>query len=276
MRLLVGSGYLIKLVVTQPDRPAGRHYRLSPPPIKVAATELALEIFQPERIRDPDAVKRITDVRPDFLVVAAYGQIIPASLLTLPRVGPLNVHASLLPRHRGPAPIPWTILEGDSETGVTIIRMDSGVDTGPILAQARVPMAADERTTFLEEKLANLGAELLVRTLDPLATGIVVSRPQPPSGVTYARRLTREDGRLNPAEMTAEEIDRRVRALNPEPGCWIRLGNADVKVLQGQIAARPWERGLPVETRLGTYLIYAVQPQGGKPMLVDAYLRGAR
>src|SRR5205823_13340603 len=165
-------------------------------------------VFQPERIRDETAQDRIRAVGADIAVVVAYGQILPASLLEAPRLGTLNVHASLLPRHRGPAPIEWTILSGDPETGVTIMQMDAGVDTGPILAQERVPIAPDETAPRLEGRLAKVGGRLLVQTLEDLVEGRAQPLPQPAAGATHAPRVRSEDGKLDPASMSAEEIDR--------------------------------------------------------------------
>ena len=264
--------------MTQPDRPAGRGLRLRSSPVKEAAVGLALDLFQPWRVRDQDAVERIQAARPAALVVAAYGQILPIDLLALAPLGAINVHASLLPRHRGPAPIPWTILLGDSRAGVSIMKMDAGVDTGPLLKQESVALQGDETAPWLESRLAALGADLLLSTLDELAHGSTrpEPQPQPATGATYARRLSAADGDLD-QDLAAAEIDRRVRALSGEPGCWITLGKARVKVLEGSLSSAP--QGAPgqaLHTRDGTYLIRTVQPAGGRPMPVEDYLRGRR
>jgi methionyl-tRNA formyltransferase len=243
-------------------------------PIKRQAMEAGLPIFQPERIREPEAVRRITELSPDVFVVVAYGQIVPQALLAGPRLGAINLHASLLPRHRGPAPIAWAILSGDRETGVTVMRMDAGVDTGPMLAQERVPIGWDETAPMLEEKLSQVGARLLVRTLEQLERGQVTPVPQPQEGVTHARRLQSEDGKLSP-EMPATEIDRRVRALTPAPGCWITLRGREVKVLRGHLDGDQ-AQGIPLTTKDGTYVIDEVQPAGGRPMSAAAWERGLR
>ena len=275
LRALHAAGHQIQLVVTQPDKP-GHRMKVMSPPVKVAARELGLEVFQPERIRAPETVERLRRLAPDVLVVVAYGQILTPEVIGIPRHGAVNVHASLLPRHRGPAPIPWTILLGDDRAGVTIMQMDAGVDTGPILNQRSTALAGDETTPRLEASLAELGANLLVVTLAGLPQGEIVARRQPSEGATYARRLTGDDGDLDRA-MSAAEMDRRVRSINPEPGCWITLGNGRVKVLEGYVATgRIGEPGHPIQTSSGIYLLHAVQPPGGKPMLVDAYLRGRR
>jgi len=278
LRRLHESGHELALVVTQPDRPAGRGLRLRSSPVKEAALGLALDLFQPSRVRDQDAMERIQAARPAALVVAAYGQILPIDLLTLAPLGAINVHASLLPRHRGPAPIPWTILLGDSRAGVSIMKMDAGVDTGPLLKQESVALQGDETAPWLESRLAALGADLLLSTLDELAHGSTrpEPQPQPATGATYARRLSAADGDLD-QDLAAAEIDRRVRALSGEPGCWITLGKARVKVLEGSLSSAP--QGAPgqaLHTRDGTYLIRTVQPPGGRPMPVEDYLRGRR
>jgi len=269
------AGHEVALVVTQPDRPGGRGLRLLRSGTKLLAQELGLEVFQPERIKDEAAQARIRQVAADVMVVVAYGQILPASLITAPRLGTLNVHASLLPRHRGPAPIEWSILSGDPETGVTIMQMDAGVDTGPILAQARVPIAPDATTGPLESQLADLGGRLMVQTLEELERGRISPVPQPAEGATHAPRLTSQDGKLNPATMSAQEIDRRVRALSERPGCWISLQGAEVKVLRGHLGGDAGE-GIRVSTIDGSYVVDEVQPPGGRRMTAAAWARGRR
>jgi len=262
-------------VVTQPDRVAGRGLQLQQSGIKQLAHDLGLETFQPERIRDEAAQNRIRELGADVMVVVAYGQILPASLLTAPRLGTLNVHASLLPRHRGPAPIEWSILSGDTETGITIMQMDAGVDTGPILAQVQVPLAPDATAGPLERQLASLGAQLMVETLDGLQRGAIIPVPQPAQGATRAPRLKSEDGKLNPATMSAQEIDRRVRALSKRLGCWITLHGVEVKVIRGHVDGATGD-GIPVSTADGTYVVDEVQPPGGRRMTAAAWARGRR
>ena len=269
------AGHEIALVVTQPDRVAGRGLKVMPSGTKRLALELGLEVFQPERIKDEAAQARIRQAAADVMVVAAYGQILPASLLEAPRLGTLNVHASLLPRHRGPAPIEWSILSGDRETGVTIMQMDAGVDTGPILAQARVPLAPDATAGPLERELANLGAGLMVQTLDGLAQGRITPLPQPAEGATHAPRLRSEDGKLDPGTMSAREIDRRVRALSERLGCWITLNGTQVKVIRGHLDGVVRD-GIEVLTTDGRYVVDEVQPAGGRRMSAAAWARGRR
>ncbi len=218
-------------MITQPDRP-GHRLRLTPSPVKVAAVELGLEVFQPERIREASAVQRLTAVAPDLMVVVAYGQIIPPSVLAIPRLGVLNVHASLLPRWRGAAPVARAILAGDSETGVTIMEMDEQLDHGPVLASRAVRIHPADDTPALTQRLAESGAELLVETIARI--GDVHAIEQDHAAATLAPRLTRQDGELE-WEMGAEEIDRRVRALQPWPGATLPTKRGRVKVLTGHI-----------------------------------------
>jgi methionyl-tRNA formyltransferase len=231
LRALHEQGHDVALVVTQPDRP-GHRMKLNPPPVKVAAQELGLPVYQPERIRDPEAVERLRALNPDLLVVVAYGQIIPRSVLDIPRLGAVNVHASLLPRHRGAAPVAHAILAGDHETGVTIMRMDEQLDHGPILAVQAIPIDAREDAAKLTARLADMGAKLLVEALANFDQLRVVGQEH--TRATPAPRLKKEDGELE-WEMGAEEIDRRVRALQPWPGATLPTARGRVKVLSGHI-----------------------------------------
>jgi methionyl-tRNA formyltransferase len=232
LRAIKDAGYSIQLVITQPDRPAGRGMKLTAPPVKEAAEELGLEIYQPARIRDAEAVERLRRLRPDLLVVVAYGQIIPAAVLSIPRLGAVNVHASLLPRHRGAAPVASAIISGDAETGVTIMRMDEQLDHGPILAVQATPIAAREDAVALTARLAQMGADLLVDTLNRLQE--IDGVEQQHAQATLAPRLRREDGELE-WSMGATEIDRRVRALRPWPGVTLPTKKGRVKVLSGHV-----------------------------------------
>jgi methionyl-tRNA formyltransferase len=209
-------------------------------------------------------------------VLAAYGQILPRDVLGIPRLGAINLHASLLPRHRGAAPVAWAILDGDEVTGVSIMRMEEGLDTGPVYAQRRVPVSTDDTVASLEERLAAVGASLMVETLPKIEAGLR-PEPQAESGATYARRLTAEDGRLDLSTLSAAEVDRRVRALTPDPGVWIDVAGRSVKLLRGHVqvaGARP--AGMEVTTTNGRYVVEVVQPPGKAPMPVDAFLRGVR
>jgi methionyl-tRNA formyltransferase len=278
LQALHQAGHEVALVVTQPDRPAGRGLQLKGSPVRTAALQLGLEVFQPERIKHAASTERIKAVAPDLQVVVAYGQILPLSLLNLPRLGSINLHASLLPRYRGPAPVAAAILNGDLETGVTVMQMDVGVDTGPILAQRRVAVAPDETAGSLEERLAEIGAELMVETLERFTRGQVPPTPQPEDGASRAPMLSSADGKLT-LEMPAVEIDRRVRALSQNPGCWIALPAGEVKILRGHLGDgrdAADRDGLRIETSKGIYVIDEVQPPGGRPMKAAAWARGRR
>jgi methionyl-tRNA formyltransferase len=231
LRVLHSAGHDIVLVITQPDRP-GHRMKLTPPPVKTAGLALGLDVYQPERIRDPEVVERLRSLRPDLLVVVAYGQIIPPSILAIPPKGVVNVHASLLPRHRGASPVAHSILAGDQKTGVTIMHMDEQLDHGPTLAARDTVINPGEDAQALSERLARLGAELLVETLARIDD--IEPVEQDHARATVAPRLHREDGELD-WSMGAEEIDRRVRALQPWPGVTLPSKRGRVKVLSGHV-----------------------------------------
>jgi methionyl-tRNA formyltransferase len=231
LRALHDAGHEIVLVITQPDRPGNRK-KITPSPVKVAALELGLTAMQPEKIRDPAVVARLRELKPDVMVVVAYGQIIPADVLSIPGRGVVNVHASLLPRHRGAAPIAHAILAGDRETGVTIMRMDEQLDHGPILSMRRTEIGLREDALSLTARLSRLGADLLVDTLARLDA--IEPSDQDHELATVAPRLRREDGELE-WEMDADEMDRRVRALQPWPGATLPTARGRVKVLSGHV-----------------------------------------
>lgn len=232
LRALHGAGHEIRLVITQPDRP-GHRMRVTPPPVKVAALELGLDLFQPERIREAEVVEKLRRLEPDLLVVVAYGQIIGASVLAIPRLGAVNVHASLLPRHRGAAPVAHAILAGDRETGVTIMRMDEKLDHGPILSTRGTTIGPREDAVELTARLAEMGAELLVKTIAGIET--ITPREQDHERATLAPRLTRKDGELE-WSLAPEDIDRRVRAFQPWPGVTLPdEAGQRVKVLSGRV-----------------------------------------
>jgi methionyl-tRNA formyltransferase len=271
LRALHRAGHDVALVVTQPDRP-GHRQRLTPPAVKLAAGELGLEVFQPERIRAPEAVAGVAASAPELIVVVAYGQIIPRSVLEIPPRGVLNVHASLLPRHRGAAPIARAVLSGDPVTGVTIMRMDEQLDHGPVLAMRETPIGERESGAELAERLAEMGAELLVETVARLDE--VEAVEQDHDAATLAPKLAREDGELD-WSLDAEEIDRRVRGLQPWPGVTLPLAGGRVKVLRGRPLAgageagqvlRSGRDGVEVAAGRGSYLLEEVQPPGRRPM----------
>jgi methionyl-tRNA formyltransferase len=282
----VADEHDVVAVITQPDRPGARG-RPAPRPVADAALLMQLPVLRPERIRSPESVEEILALRPDALVVAAYGQIIPAALLDGPPRGGVNVHGSLLPRWRGAAPVAAAILAGDPRTGVSIMRMDAGLDTGPVYATREIPIAATDTTPLLAARLAEHGAGLLTEVLDALAAGTAVATPQDDAQATHAPRLRRDDGVIEWSAASAVEVDRRVRALQPWPGVTAPLGGQRVRLLAGS----PGEAvdGIPepgavvtvgeeadVVTADGVYRVAYVQPPGGRPMSAAAYLRGRR
>lgn len=220
------SRWEIPLVVAQPDKPVGRGLQLQAPPVKREAQERGIAVAQPVRARDPEFLSSLASLAPDVVVVAAYGQILPPALLAIPRSGCLNVHTSILPRWRGAAPIVWAILEGDSETGVTIMKMDAGLDTGAVVAEERTAILPQDTGQSLHDRLAGMGAGLIGRILPDWLSGRIVPVPQPTDGVTYARKLTKEDGRLDWTR-PVENLDRQVRALNPWPGAFTTMPRGD-------------------------------------------------
>ena len=272
-------------VVTAPARPAGRRHAQTPTPIETAARGLSVPIIlTPARLRASEAIAAILDLQPGLLVLADYGQIVPAALLDLEH-GALNLHPSLLPRWRGASPIPATILAGDAETGVTLMRMDIGLDTGPILAQERVTLAGTETAPELESRLAILAAELLDRRLGAWLDGRLEARPQPDDGATLTRPLRREDGRLDPAR-NAVELERRVRAYQPWPGTFLEVDGGRLVVNRataapGEPVDRPGQLvphdGRPaLATADGRLVLELVTPAGRRTMPGDAWLRGRR
>lgn len=220
--LVRNSTFSVVGVVTQPDRPQGRQLKSKPSPVKELATRAGLPVWQPEKCRDLAFIGTVQSAKPDVIVVAAYGQILPPALLAIPTYGCVNVHASLLPRHRGAAPIQWALLEGDQKTGVTIMLMDIGLDTGPILAQRETPILESDDAVTLHDRLAEMGASLLVETLPEYVVGRIMPSPQPAEGVTHARKITKEDGRIQ-WQQPAMAVWRRIRALVPWPGTYTYL-----------------------------------------------------
>ncbi len=231
LNALHGAGHEIVLVVTQPDRP-GHRMKVTPSPVKAAAEQLGLAVTQPDKIRDPAVIARLRELKPDLMVVVAYGQIIPRDVLAIPANGVVNVHASLLPRHRGAAPIARAILAGDDETGVTIMKMDEQLDHGPVLAARSTAIGPREDAAALTSRLADLGAELLVETLERF--GDIDAVEQDHARATLAPRLRKEEGELE-LTMDAREIDRHVRALQPWPGATLPTARGRVKILSGHV-----------------------------------------
>jgi methionyl-tRNA formyltransferase len=276
--------YPIAGVVTQPDRPAGRKRLLTPPPVKRLAVELGLPVIQPERLKDPSAMLTLADWQPEIIVVAAYGQILRKVVLDLPKFGCINVHASLLPRWRGAAPIQAAILAGDEQTGVTIMRIDSGVDTGPVLSQSALPIESGDTAGSLSERLAEVGATQLIETLHAYLRGDLQPIPQPDTGITYAPLLKKEDGLLD-LTRPALALSRQVRAFNPWPGAFLPWKEQQIKVQRAHsivsILTPPgthliFEGKPAVATAGGVLILDVIQPAGKKVMSGEEFLRGAR
>lgn len=271
-------------VVTQPDRPAGRGHALKQSPVKGAALEAGLPVFQPESLRQQGALDHLRGWQPDVLVVAAFGQILRRDALELAPWGSVNVHASILPRWRGAAPIQYAIRAGDKQTGITIMKMDEGLDTGPVLAMRYLPLRPDETGASLHDRLAELGGALLVPTLLGYLSGEITPHPQLEEGVTLAPSLRKEEGRIDWTQ-TAVEIDRLVRAFTPWPGTFTRFDGQNLKIITG--LPRPDQAsdeapgtlvsvdgGLGAVTGEGLYQITTLQPSGKRRMSAEAFLAG--
>jgi methionyl-tRNA formyltransferase len=270
-------------VVTQPDRASGRGRRLKPPPVKLRAQELAIPFMQPEKLRQPEAMEQLRAWHPDLIVVAAFGQILRQDVLDLPPHGCINVHASLLPRWRGAAPVNAAILHGDQETGVTIMKMDAGLDTGPILSQRTLTLTRADTAGSATEKLSHLGAELLIETLPGYLSGKIQPVPQPEAGASYAPMLKKEAGLLD-FTLSPEELERRVRAFNPWPGAFMDFDGALLKIHRAHAESGESEAGERLIYRDqpavgaggGILVLDEVHPAGKKSMSGKAFLSGAR
>ena len=284
LRALVGEGFDVVAVVTQPDAAQGRsRSRLVPPPVKVVAEAEDLTLFQPEKPTDAAFLVRLRDTRPDVGVVVAYGHILKPDLLALPPRGMVNVHPSLLPALRGPAPVEWAVIKGLEQTGVTIMQLDAGMDTGPILHQIPDHVDPDVTGGELSEHLAELGAQALVETLALLEQGDLRPMLQDESGATYAPKLTREIARIDWTK-DAASIARLIRGLDPRPGAWTELDGVEVKLFGARVADGRGHAGemLAADGRLliaagnGAVEVFEVQPAGKARMTADDWLRGAR
>jgi methionyl-tRNA formyltransferase len=280
----LAAEYPISGVVTQPDRPAGRGRQPKAPPVKLLAERLQLPVIQPERLKAPEAMAQLQAWQPELIVVAAFGQILRPAVLDLPPLGCINIHGSLLPRWRGAAPVQAAILNGDLTTGVTIMRMDTGVDTGPLLSQRSLPILPDDTAGSLGQRMAELGADLLLETLPAYLDGRCIPQAQDDSRATYAPMIKKEDGELDFSQ-PAESLARRVRAFNPWPGASMSWQGQALKIQAARAAQgrsrqpgrRLIENGQPaVETSDGVLVLEVVQPAGKKPMPGQDFLRGAR
>jgi methionyl-tRNA formyltransferase len=276
--------YPIVGVVTQPDRPSGRGRVLTPPPIKIFTDELHLPVIQPRRLRESAVMQQLLTWAPDLIVVAAFGQILRPEVLDLPRYGCINVHASLLPRWRGAAPIQAAILNGDKQTGITIMRMDSGIDTGPTLSQRAIPITVEENAVTLSIKLSNLGAALLLETLPDYLSGFLQAQPQDDSLATYAPMIKKEDGMLDFSQ-PAIVLERKIRAFNPWPGAFTFWKNQVLKIHRAHTDEMPAQtagkliihQDLPaVTTKEGILVFDELQPAGKNILNGKTFLQGAR
>jgi methionyl-tRNA formyltransferase len=278
---LIAAGHRLRAVYTQPPRPAGRGHRTQPSPVQLLAESHGLPVHCPIRLRDAAIQAEFAAIGADAAVVAAYGLILPAAVLAAPRLGCLNVHASLLPRWRGAAPIQRAILAGDRETGVTIMQMDEGLDTGPILVQRAVPIVPDATAGALTETLADLGGRLMLDALDGVAAGKLMPRPQPEAGVISAPKIRREEARLD-WRQPADALERQVRAFAPVPGAWFTGGGERIRVLQAAAEAQAPNvpPGTVIDDRLaiacgnGVLRPLRLQRPGRGALDADAFLRG--
>ena len=284
LEALVQEGHEVVQVVTQPDKPKGRGKSVLMTPVKEKALALGLPVWQPERIRRPEAVEQLKELAPDVIVVVAFGQILSRQVLDIPRLGCVNVHASLLPKYRGAAPIQWAILDGETCTGVTTMLMDEGIDTGDMLEKLEVPIAPDETGGSLHDKLSRAGAELIRSTLRRLEAGTLVPEPQTEEGTCYARMLTKTMGDID-WNMDAAAIERLIRGLNPWPSAYTHLDGRTLKIWKVQVregnpegvCGQIVETGrdsISVKTGNGVLVLQEVQLEGKKRMDAGAFLRG--
>jgi methionyl-tRNA formyltransferase len=287
LKALKVAGYEIALVLTQPDRPAGRGMKAMPGTVKVLAKQYALPLLQPHSLYEPGLNAQLDAVHADAMVVAAYGLILPSAVLALPRYGCLNIHASLLPRWRGAAPIQRAILAGDRETGITIIQMDKGLDTGDVLLQQSIAIECGDTAQTLHDKLSLLGANCIIEILRQLQQGNLSPIPQSETGATYAHKLKKDEAQIN-WRLGAEIIHRAVRAFNPWPGAYTQLGDSVLKIWQASIAIRtdslshriPGEiaaidsNGITVTCGEGALILEVVQKSSGKKMNAMDFVAG--
>lgn len=281
LQALLKSEYVVVGVVTQPDKPVGRAQLIEPPPIKKALARAKMPILQPPRIKERQAIEEIRALMPDVIVVAAYGQILPREVLEIPKIACLNLHASLLPRWRGAAPIQAAIVAGDPETGITVMYMTEGLDTGDILLQRRTEIRPDDTGGSLHDRLAQIGPEALLESLRLLAAGTAPRIPQDNTLATYASKLKREHGKIDWFEPT-EVIARKIRAFNPWPGALMQIGGQNLKIFSARVVDLSGQPGeilcrqgqLVIATGKGALLLEDVQLEGKRRMSAAEFLRG--
>jgi methionyl-tRNA formyltransferase len=278
--------FSVVAVVTQPDKPKGRELKLQFSPVKILAEKLKLPVLQPLKARDEKFISELRGLKPDLIVVVAYGQILPQSILDLPKFGCVNVHTSLLPKYRGAAPIQWAIANGDAETGVTIMKMDAGLDTGPILSTRRTPILPTDDSQILHDRLAQLGAELLVETISGYVAGKIPPKPQSAEGASYAAKIKKEDGKIDWNE-PAEKIRNRLRAFTPWPGVFTFLQAEPkpqlLKIWKVEVVEHSGEageilssdkNGIVVGCGKNALRILELQREGGRRLSAQEFLAG--
>jgi methionyl-tRNA formyltransferase len=284
LEMIIKAGYPVVGVVTQPDKPKGRGRRLQSSPVKELAEANDLLVLQPERVRDDTFLQIFRGLNPDLVVVAAFGQILPGEILERPELGCINVHPSLLPKYRGAAPLNWSLICGEKTTGVTIMMMDAGVDTGDIILQEETPVAEGETCDGLHDRLAGMGANLLLNTIHQIEAGTATRTPQDHQQATYAPRLKKEDGRIDWGK-DADEIVNFIRGLSSTPGAYTSLGGKVLKIFReeaepgqvaevaGQIGAAK-KKGVPVAAGKGCVYLQEVQLEGKNRLMIHDFLRG--
>jgi len=271
-------------VVTQPDKPKGRGKAVLMTPVKEKALELGIPVYQPAKVRTPEFVEVLKELNPDVMVVVAFGQILKKNVLDIPAYGCVNVHASLLPKYRGAAPIQWAVIDGEEESGVTTMMMDEGIDTGDMLERAVVRLDPEETGGSLHDKLSRMGAELILSTLEKIEKGTIVRTPQTDEGTCYAKMLSKSMGDID-WTMDAAAIERLIRGLNPWPSAYTRWNGKTLKIWKAQALSEEYEgtcgevvytdkNSILVKTGKGTLSLKELQPEGKKRMDVDAFLRG--
>jgi methionyl-tRNA formyltransferase len=284
LRALHENGQDVALVVTQPDRPKGRGRKVIPPPVKEVAVSFGYEINQPASIRTDEFADHMAKYKPDIIVVVAYGHIIPKNILAIPKIATINIHASLLPKYRGPAPIQWAIINGEKETGVTIILMDEGLDTGDILLSSKVEIFPDDTSGTLHDRLSALGADLLIQTIKSFETGNINPIPQDNTQATYAPILKKNDGRMN-WEMPAQTLEAFIRGMTPWPGAFTFHDNKRLKIFKARsiiidtvetpgTVIKRFPDELCVATGKGVLSLIKIQSESGKRLLIKDFLRG--
>lgn len=280
----LASHYQVTAVVTQPDKPKGRGKAVAMSPVKEKAIELDIPVYQPVKARDPEFIQMLQELGPDLIVVVAFGQILPKNILSLPPMGCVNVHASILPQYRGAAPIQWAVINGEKESGVTTMMMDEGIDTGDMLEKMSLSLSPDETGGSLHDKLSRMGAELILSTLKKLEEGTIKRTPQTDENSCYAKMLKKSMGDID-WTMDAVSIERLIRGLNPWPSAYTRWNQKTLKIWKAQVLDDEYEgacgevvysdkKAIYVKTGRGTLSLEELQPEGKKRMDVEVFLRG--